>query len=216
MCVDVCAVTVGGVAELLEDTKRIAVRMYSTQEMLHNRELCGVLNEALRLDVVVHAVVLTRALNLFLVTGRAAASAPVRWPASNMVWRGGGMPRRHRHFFVAGRTYRVPMFVSTSSSRGTADYFMQRQTEEPILWTIRFGPHRCNHVNFISVHDGSLGGDPNVAAEDEFMFVPYSGFTVASVLWREAPTVAQPHEVVIDAAADNRNMPDDVPLAPWA
>ena len=56
------------------------------------------------------------------------------------------------------------MFVSTSSSRGTADYFMQRQPEEPILWTIRFGAQRCNHVNFISVHDGSLGGDPNAPA----------------------------------------------------
>ena len=48
------------------------------------------------------------------------------------------------------------------------------------------------------------------------MFAPHSGFTVASAVWRDTPTVVQPHEVVIDAEADNRNMPEDAPLAPWA
>ena len=66
------AVTMGGVNQLLDDTRTVALRMYTTQEMLHDHELCGMLNEALRQDIAAHAVVLARALNMFLVTGRHA------------------------------------------------------------------------------------------------------------------------------------------------
>ena len=72
------AVTTGGVNELLDDTRTVALRMYTTQETLHVRELCGMLNEALRQDIAAHAVVLTRALNMFLVTGRNAYYAHVK------------------------------------------------------------------------------------------------------------------------------------------
>ena len=87
---------------------------------------------------------------------------------------------------------------------------MQRQPDEPVLWTFRFDPDlRCKHVNFIDRTDGT------VRNEDEFLFTPYSAFTVVSVTWNPDPTWMRPHEIVLDVAADNQTMPENLPLAPW-
>ena len=198
--------------------------MYTTAEQLRGRELCGMLNEALRDDRVGHAVTLSRALNLFCVTGRAPGSAPVRLPGvepqdapGGRTWRGGALPRHHRHFYVAGKRYRVPMFLSTSSSKDKAVEFMRdRGGPDMVLWEFRFhSSGQCRHVNFINRHDGSLGSNPNLAAEDEFLFSPYSAFTVVSVVWTDAPSVASPNRVVLQPEIDNKDAPDDLPLAAW-
>ena len=79
--------------------------------------------------------------------------------------------------------------------------FMERQTgEEYTRWTVRMPdgfPRRCDHAHFISCHDGSLGLNPNQAAEKEFLFAAYSAFRVEQVTWREHPTLDQPHEIVV-------------------
>ena len=104
-----------------------------------------------------HAVQFARALNQHLVTGRAhsAAAAPVRWPPTNCTWRGGALPPRFRHFFVPGKQFRTPMFLSTSSSRDKAlEFLADRGGPDYVLWTIEFDPsRRCDHVNFIDRHD---------------------------------------------------------------
>ena len=154
--------------------------------------------------------------------GRAPGSAPVRWPPTNEVWRGGGLPRRHHHFFTRGKKFRVPGCLSTSATHSKAEEFLRdRGGSDCVLWTIRFDTsRRCHHVNFISVHDGSLdapGASPNIALEDEFLFSPYSVFTVAEEpVFRDAPTPAQPHLVVLLAAIDNKDEPETVELAPWS
>ena len=104
-------------------------------------------------------VVLVKALNAFCVTRRGDGSAPrpVRWPASNQSMRGGGLPPQHRAFFTPGKQYRAPMFVATTFERHVANDFMQRQAEEPVLWTFRFHAElRCNHVNYIDRNDGTV------------------------------------------------------------
>ena len=47
----------------------------------------------------------------------------------------------------------------------------------------------------------------------EFLFAPYSAFTVEAVEWASDPDEA--HRVVLRAAIDNRREPEDLPLAPW-
>jgi hypothetical protein len=223
------------VNELLRDPARLAVRMYTTAETLpanspnDGRELCSILNETLREDKPTHAIIFTRALNSFCVTGRTPGSLPVRWPPGNEVWRGGALPAEHHHFFTVGKTFRVPSFLSTSATQATADQFMQGRgmhNGRPayVRWTIRFdASRRCNHVNFISVHDGSLapgglnapGANPHVAREDEFLFAPYSVFTIISVLFRDHPTSEQPHEIVLRASVDNLLELMSLENAPW-
>ena len=49
--------------------------------------------------------------------------------------------------------------------------------------------------------------------EGEFLFAPYSVFTVRKVEWSHGD--GEPHHITIAAALDNSLEPDDLPLAPW-
>ena len=97
---------------------------------------------------------------------------------------------------------------------------------------------RAVHVNFIDKNDGTVGH------EDEFLFSPYSAFTVRglphtlaaslsfrphvhttthsqvrAVHWEAAPLVnefiVRPHRIELDVAPDNSCEPLDLLLAPW-
>ncbi len=79
-----------------------------------------------------------------------------------------------------------------------------------MLWTVRLDwrgatdqQRRCLHVNLLE------GG------EQEFLFVPYSTFTVEAVQWSRRPTPVTPHRITLVAANDNRAAPEDLPVAPW-
>jgi hypothetical protein len=50
--------------------------------------------------------------------------------------------------------------------------------------------------------------------EWEYLFAPYSAFTVRDVRWNTGDTL-NPHVIELDAAPDNKEVPEDVPLAPW-
>ena len=63
------------------------------------------------------------------------------------------------------------------------------------------------HVNLVK--------KTNVPGEEEYLFAPYSAFIVVSARWRSG-TVAEPHEIELLAAVDNREEPEDLPLAPWS
>ena len=79
-----------------------------------------------------------------------------------------------------------------------------------VRWTIRIDPDRkCLHVNLITK---TVPGLPD---EKEYLFAPYSAFTVLSARWR-AGTTAEPHEIELLAAVDNKAEPEDLPLAPWS
>jgi hypothetical protein len=55
--------------------------------------------------------------------------------------------------------------------------------------------------------------------EDEFLFAPYSTFTVRAFEWSPQPSVntytLRPHYIDVDVASDNLRPPLDLPLAPW-
>ena len=103
------------------------------------------------------------------------------------------MPQLHRDFFTPGKRYRAPMFVATSFDEHVSiNTFLARLEppsasqqppfQEPVLWTFHFDGslpehRRCVHVNFIDRTDGT------VHREDEFLFAPYSCFTVRAAHW---------------------------------
>jgi hypothetical protein len=56
----------------------------------------------------------------------------------------------------------------------------------------------------------------NVAGEFEFLFAPYSVFTVVSVaLPAGAPNASHPIVIVLQVAIDNLEEPENLPLSPW-
>ena len=85
------------------------------------------------------------------------------------------------------------------------------------MWMIRIDPEgetdpakRCKHVNFVSnSHIVDADGNPT---EAEFLFAPYSAFTIKSVKWGDG---GEPHVIKIEAATDNSTVPEDLPLSPW-
>ena len=70
---------------------------------------------------------------------------------------------------------------------------------------------KCVHVNLVTKR---VPGLPN---EQEFLFAPYSAFTVRSARWG-AGTDTDPHVIDLQAAPDNEGAPEGLPLAlwPWA
>jgi hypothetical protein len=53
------------------------------------------------------------------------------------------------------------------------------------------------------------------STEEEFLFAPYSVFTVESGEWSQNPDDRTPHIIHLRAAVDNRHESEDMLLAPW-
>ena len=130
-------------------------------------------------------------------------------PINGVCFRGGGFNERYRSFFATKRTFRQPTYLATSFSQDVAESFMRRSPEATkILWLIRIDPDRkCLHVNLVR--------QTNAVGEAEYLFVPYSVFTVLRASWN-AGTDSEPHIVVLMAAVDNKVEAEDLPLAPWS
>jgi hypothetical protein len=191
-----------------------AQRMWTSALSLAGREFCFIVNYAGRQDTprfVEPLAVLSRAINKNCVTerGPAAAATVQRHPSGNVCFRGGGFLDDHRGFFAAGQKFRQPAFLATSFSRGVAENFIRmRGGDDCVLWTIRIDPERkCKHVNLVT--------KTNVEGEQEYLFAPYSAFTVLTAAWSEG-TIASPHTIELLAAVDNKDEPEDLPLAPWS
>ena len=54
-------------------------------------------------------------------------------------------------------------------------------------------------------------------ATQEFLFAPFSVFTVTRVEWSPTPDDDTPHCIFLEAAVDNRKVKQaGLPLAPWS
>ncbi len=58
----------------------------------------------------------------------------------------------------------------------------------------------------------------SVPGEEEFLFAPYSVFTLLSITMPASgkPTATYPVVIEQQAGIDNRDEPTDVPLSPWS
>ena len=93
-----------------------------------------------------------------------------------------------------------------------AKEFCQRAEDggqPPVLWVVHLDPvNGCAHVNYVAATE--------CPGEEEFLFAPYSVFTVQSVLWQDRPDWVDCHVVHVKAAPDNKRELETLPLAPWA
>mmetsp|Transcript_29194 Transcript_29194/g.69321 ORF Transcript_29194/g.69321 Transcript_29194/m.69321 type:complete len:530 (+) Transcript_29194:158-1747(+) len=211
--------------EGLTDVIGMAQRLWSsTSRGCGDRELCSLLNDALRSDepaLMAPLAVFARTINAGLITRRSLAG-PLPWPPNHETYRGAVLPQEHLQWYqrMAGRKYRVPGFLATSFEQETAEEFAQRAWQAlsgkvpAVLYTLKLDPRgatrkvrRCQHVSLIR--------KSNVQTEAEFLYVPYSTFTVAEVRVSGNPTYLDPHIVVLQSSVDNMTEPEDLPLAPW-
>jgi hypothetical protein len=151
----------------------------------HRRELAFIINTLLRIDDATAApylAIIVRAINTLLVTRRLAIQL-IKFPPNGVVFRGGGLPDEHRGFYESGREFRVAGFLASSFSQATAEHFMcsARARSEPcVMWVIHVDPagehspaKRCMHVSYVE--------RSNMPDEMEYLFAPYSPFTVKQV-----------------------------------
>ena len=85
-----------------------------------------------------------------------------------------------------------------------------------VVWTVRADPrgetefrYKCKQANLVTKRA------PGVPEEQEYLFAPFSAFEVVEVHWSSTPDDRTPHRIVINALVDNRDAPEDAPLAPW-
>jgi len=196
----------------------IAVRLWTTAERFADKvELCSILNKALRDDcseIMALVAVIVRALNMQCVSR--LSGKHIKWPKSNVTYRGTNMPRAAMMWYTQGKEYRVPMYLATSSDEEKAEEFMRGGAGiEPVMFIFHFDKvKRCKHVNFVDKTDGTVKG------EKEFLFAPYSVFTVRRVeVVKEAKVTCFErvfHIIEVDVAYDNAKHSLDLPLAEWA
>jgi hypothetical protein len=188
-------------------------RMWTSLRQLRGREFCSVLNDIVRGDdpeTIKPAAALARAITQLCVTPNGQQPQPP-FPPGFVCYRGGGFDDQYRCFFVPGREFRQPAFLATSFRESTADLFMSRSTmPTKVKWLVRIDPDlKCRHVNLVTKRA------PGVPDEREYLFAPYSVFTVLNVTWREG-TDADPHLIELQAAPDNIGPSEKLPLAPWS
>merc|ERR1711920_356329 len=205
--------TVDAVAEYLwTSCKRHAV--------VKDMELCSVLNAVIRDDVeeeIRTAAMIFRSINARRCK-RVGGEDEVdpTYPKKGHTWRGGGFRKRVRPFFetMVGKKYRVPGFLATSSKRSIATKFAfdPTSTHPSAIWKIVFDPRGKDHPEF-RVYHTTFVSKTLIKGEHEYLFAPYSVFTLVSVEWSD--NIRKPHEFVIKAAIDNQAEDENLPLAPW-
>ena len=198
--------------ELMGEIPQAAQRLWTSALRLRGREFCYLLNAAVRSDhdeLADATAGLTRAINQLCVTTGASALQSAVHPPGHVCYRGGGFDDRYRSFYVSGRQFRQPAYLATSFSRSVATGFLGRSDKpSKVLWLVCIDPTRkCVHVNLVR--------RSNVPGEEEYLFAPYSAFTVIRVEWNTGSTDS-PHVIELLAAVDNKGAPEDLPLAPWS
>jgi hypothetical protein len=220
----------------LSDSMSVSAGLIWTSQLLitlhdgHTMEFCGILNRILRdtdEDLLLDACIVVRAINSLRVLRYHLSK--LMFPPGGITYRGGGLPLHFVQqlqgqpppFFVADLKYRIPMFLATSFQPHVAENFSvmaEQRGESPVIWSIKVDArgflqllYRCRHLN--------QKAKSKVPGEFEFLYAPYSVFTMESVTLPSggaAPTAACPTRIVIVAALDNKDEPHDVPLAPWS
>ena len=185
-------------------------------------ELCSVLNAVIRDDVegeIEAASSICWCINnrrRLLSTSKGSALVHLSYPPNGETWRGGGFRNRFRPFFecIKGKKYRVPGFLATSNQRSVASTFAFNADKHHAhaLWRVTFdrrgknsAQHRVQHVWFVC--------KTFIPGEGEYLFEPYSVFTLVSVKW--SPDPRKSHKFTIRAAVDNKRESENLPLAPW-
>ena len=165
-----------------------------------------------------HVAVLVRGLNMMLVH-RDMAAGDTRWPTNDVTHRGGGFNPAYATWFGSrvGQKFRCAWPLATSFSRHRAEQFMSRHgLHKAIMWTIEYDmagktdpSMRCKHVALIEKKYQTAGD------EQEYLFVPYSVFTVLEVDVSAAGTTSDPYRIRLRAATDNAEEDEELPLSPW-
>ncbi len=188
----------------------LCLRLWTSTKVLNKLELCSLLCEVIREDSY-NAIKVA----LPLIKGISHISkGDIEWPKDNCLYRGAGISDINQGQFVKGKKYRCPSFLSASMCKKIGEMFYNRAIQrkiDPILFIFHLNGSadvRCCNVNVVM--DKS-----NTPSEKEFLFLPYSVFTVRSIDWKYPPSCVNPHTVHLDVAIDSEQESQFLPLIMW-
>lgn len=199
------------------DVAAAAEYVWTSGKTLLGVEFCAILNAAIRADradEMVHAAMFTRAINQRRIQRVANVLEKSQYPLDGKLWRGTSFDDTHRSFFRKNVKYRAPGFVASSLSRTIAGTFIFKVPSgvSTVEWCILVDPRgatdfkrRCRNASYVA--------KTHLNGEGEYLFAPFSVFTVRKVKWNEDPL--ESHSITVAAAVDNALEPDDLPLSPW-
>lgn len=211
--------------ELEKDLPSAAEFLWTSGKQLRGYEFCTIINDVIRNDLANElklAIPIIRLINQRRVTNRDAPDTldVQQYPHGGTCWRGGGFNDEHKAFFTKGKVYRIPGFLATSGSESVATSFVCKVSDgKPrIKWKILLdkrgktqAKYRVSHMTYVN--------KTLIPGEGEYLFAPYSVFTVKNVSW--SSSTDEPHHITIQAAYDNlasedgKSSSEDLPLAPW-
>lgn len=150
---------------------------------------------------------LIRGINLMCVSDRGIPLSPDAYPTE--VFRGGSLPEEHLQFFQQRILSKIRMksFFATSTEKSVATVFMSAN-DAPwrVLWVVRFTPgYPCVNVNCLETITA-------ITTEHEFLFPPYSVFTIQSCSFTQA---FNHYTIELLAAFDNKYESELLEVAPW-
>lgn len=195
-------------------------------------ELCSIIQHAIRSDTkdfLEPALILCRAINELCVARRVEEKEEIPFPKEGLIFRGGLLPFEHHAFYTdIGKQYRVPGYLATSFDEKVTLGFRKRAfkaekvaarlegrpANPAVLFIIQVDPAGEEDEDALN-QNANLVQKTNVAGESEYLFVPYSVFTVTKCEWQAKPNYQNPHKIYLDAAADNDLADEDLPNAPW-
>ena len=192
--------------------------------IVQNMELSSLLNAVIRDDVaeeIEAASIIFRSINSRRVRREnVLANINIQsYPLKGETWRGGSFRREHRAFYerMIGKKYRVPGFLATSARREIAVAFsfkasMSHPSHPSAMWHVTFDPRGKDHPEYRVKHM-ALVSKTMIVGEYEYLFAPYSVFTLVSVKW--SVELRRPHVFTIRAAEDNKEEDECLPLTPW-
>ena len=201
----------------------------------HRVEFCSILNSIIRRDrpgAMKEAVRMVECINSLLVGSRGRLQkipdevvvfpsvCNLEGPAYGLPasYRGAGMPIDKLEFYqgLVGKSFRVSGLLATSLSTTISYGFMNMARENGLpaaIYIITYDPrgkddvrYTCKHVNYVNAS--------NVSGEAEYLFAPYSPFTVKEVR-KGTGSLQNPHEVYLEAGLDSLDFDEELPVTPW-
>ena len=193
--------------------------------------LYSIINFALRTDknnfeMLLPAMQLIRNLNSSCCVARGDARSNLKsgkdFPEGGISYRGTWIPRDYLQMnFIAkiNTSFRFSACVASSLKEAKAIFFMELGEKNSggkvaVMMRIRVDPRgllhpsfRCQHAHLVEL---SMFPD-----EFEYLFAPYSLFTIFSVT-NASGSIRDPYIVTLDAALDHVGFAEDQPVSTWA
>jgi len=227
-----------GTGNFLPESKEmisfICVRLWTSTKCLNNAaprspEFCSMLNAGLRGDFRCEEIVkIVFGINLHCNLNRHLMNHP-QWKkiketdekGNLLLFRGGALPPVAEPFYQPNKAFRCPMLLGTTPSKKIAlDSFARvRPDQTPeypgcnqVLWIFQIDPlKKCAHVSWL---DNKLNLT-SCPTEKEFLFVPYSVFTVVKKEMDETVPSKPVLKIYLKVAPDNVQESEDLPVSPW-